>query len=85
MTQSLGVRKPMLRYVIFRVLNMKFIFYLLSLYIGSFTIQVGCRLIDLLINSAFIQPPVDQLGDGPPDIRPAFVHDLKNVKTNETL
>lgn len=78
----------MLRYVIFRDLNMKFIFFLLLFYMGSFTIQVGCRLIDLMINTAFIQPPVDQFGDGPPDIRPAFLHNLKNVKTvktNETL
>ncbi|CAI0462469.1 unnamed protein product [Linum tenue] len=42
-------------------------------------VKVGCRLIQLLIETAYIQPPVDQLGDGPPDIRPAFVHTLKTV------
>ncbi|KAJ4851618.1 hypothetical protein Tsubulata_047192 [Turnera subulata] len=44
--------------------------------------HVGCRLIQLLIETAYIQPPVDQLGDTPPDIRPAFVHSLKNI-TND--
>lgn len=43
--------------------------------------QVGCRLIQLLIETAYIQPPVDQSDDGPPDIRPAFVHTLKTVTT----
>uniref|UniRef100_A0A5B6YJ87 DNA-directed RNA polymerase N-terminal domain-containing protein n=1 Tax=Davidia involucrata TaxID=16924 RepID=A0A5B6YJ87_DAVIN len=46
-------------------------------------VKVGCRLIQLLMETAYIQPPVDQLGDGPPDIRPAFVHTLKTV-TKET-
>lgn len=42
-------------------------------------VKLGSRLIQLLIETAYIQPPVDQLGDGPPDIRPAFIHALKNV------
>ncbi|KAJ9709458.1 hypothetical protein PVL29_001099 [Vitis rotundifolia] len=42
-------------------------------------VKVGSRLIELLIETAYIQPPADQLGDGPPDIRPAFVHTLKTV------
>ncbi|XAR65326.1 DNA-directed RNA polymerase [Bertholletia excelsa] len=42
-------------------------------------VKVGCRLIQLLMETAYIQPPIDQLGDGPPDIRPAFVHTLKTV------
>ncbi|PON76758.1 DNA-directed RNA polymerase, phage-type [Trema orientale] len=46
-------------------------------------VKVGCRLIQLLTETAYIQPPVDQLGDSPPDIRPAFVHSLKTV-TRET-
>ncbi|KAG5532655.1 hypothetical protein RHGRI_027078 [Rhododendron griersonianum] len=46
-------------------------------------VKVGCRLIQLLMESAYIQPPVEQLGDGPPDIRPAFIHSLKTV-TKET-
>ncbi|XP_023542839.1 DNA-directed RNA polymerase 1B, mitochondrial-like [Cucurbita pepo subsp. pepo] len=42
-------------------------------------VKVGCRLIQLLIETAYIQPPMDQLGGGPPDIRPAFVHTLKTI------
>ncbi|XWS34241.1 hypothetical protein CRYUN_Cryun21dG0023500 [Craigia yunnanensis] len=42
-------------------------------------VKVGCRLIQLLMEKAYIQPPVDQLGDGPPDIRSAFIHALKTV------
>ncbi|KAI3930292.1 hypothetical protein MKW92_051991 [Papaver armeniacum] len=42
--------------------------------------KVGSRLIELLVQSAYIQPPVDQLADGPPDIRPAFKHTLRTVK-----
>uniref|UniRef100_A0A2P2MCN7 DNA-directed RNA polymerase n=1 Tax=Rhizophora mucronata TaxID=61149 RepID=A0A2P2MCN7_RHIMU len=42
-------------------------------------VKVGCRLIHLLIETAYIQPPVDQLGDCPPEIRPAFMHTLKTV------
>nr|DAD31567.1 TPA_asm: hypothetical protein HUJ06_010418 [Nelumbo nucifera] len=41
--------------------------------------KVGSRLIELLMQTAYIQPPVDQLADGPPDIRPAFRHSLKTV------
>ncbi|KAK2635967.1 hypothetical protein Ddye_030759 [Dipteronia dyeriana] len=42
-------------------------------------VKIGCRLIQLLTETAYIQPPVDQLGDSPLDVRPAFVHCLKNV------
>uniref|UniRef100_A0A2N9EV15 DNA-directed RNA polymerase n=1 Tax=Fagus sylvatica TaxID=28930 RepID=A0A2N9EV15_FAGSY len=42
-------------------------------------VKVGCHLIQLLMETAYIQPPIDQFGDGPPDIRPAFVHTLKTV------
>ncbi|CAK7326431.1 unnamed protein product [Dovyalis caffra] len=42
-------------------------------------VKVGSRLIQLMIETAYIQPPVDQIGDGPPDIRPAFVHTLKTI------
>ncbi|KAM1954398.1 hypothetical protein ACFX1T_023745 [Malus domestica] len=41
--------------------------------------KVGSRLIELLIQTAFIQPPADQSADSPPDIRPAFVHTLTTV------
>ncbi|KAF3663960.1 DNA-directed RNA polymerase 1, mitochondrial [Capsicum annuum] len=44
-------------------------------------VKVGCRLIQILIETAYIQPPNDQLDDCPPDIRPAFVHTLKTVDT----
>lgn len=36
-------------------------------------------MIELLTQTAFIQPPADQLADGPPDIRPAFVHTFRTV------
>ncbi|KAM1065274.1 hypothetical protein ACFX13_021166 [Malus domestica] len=42
-------------------------------------VKVGCRLIQLLMDTAYIQPPVDQSGDDPLDIRPAFVHVLKTI------
>ncbi|WCJ35758.1 DNA-directed RNA polymerase 1 mitochondrial [Euphorbia peplus] len=42
-------------------------------------VKVGCRLIHLLMETAYIQPPINQSGDCLPDIRPAFVHSLKNV------
>ncbi|KAJ6794908.1 DNA-directed RNA polymerase 1B, mitochondrial-like [Iris pallida] len=41
--------------------------------------KVGSRLIELLMETAYIQPPVDQRAEGPPDIRPAFRHSLKTV------
>ncbi|KAM1666154.1 hypothetical protein ACFX1X_045819 [Malus domestica] len=41
--------------------------------------KVGSRLIELLIQTAFIQPPADQLADCPPDIRPAFIHTFRTV------
>lgn len=44
-----------------------------------FTFQVGSRLIELLLQTAYIQPPIDQLADSPPDIRPAFIHTFQNV------
>ncbi|XP_023745245.1 uncharacterized protein LOC111893416 [Lactuca sativa] len=44
-------------------------------------VKVGSRLIQLLMETAYIQPPVDQCEDCPPDIRPAFVHTLKTVQT----
>ncbi|KAG5527768.1 hypothetical protein RHGRI_028646 [Rhododendron griersonianum] len=44
--------------------------------------KVGSRLIELLMQTAYIQPPADQLADGPPDIRPAFTHTLRTVVRN---
>ncbi|KAF8396295.1 hypothetical protein HHK36_017911 [Tetracentron sinense] len=41
--------------------------------------KVGSRLIELLIQTAYLQPPIDQLADGPPDIRPAFKHTVKTL------
>lgn len=55
------------------------------LIIVSITFQVGCRVIQLLMETAYIQPPIDQLGDGPPDIRPAFVHTLKTITKEAQL
>ncbi|KAF8039182.1 hypothetical protein BT93_B1666 [Corymbia citriodora subsp. variegata] len=42
-------------------------------------VKIGCRLIQLLMETAYIQPPMDQVGDGPPDVRPAFSHVLKTL------
>ncbi|KAI5678798.1 hypothetical protein M9H77_09748 [Catharanthus roseus] len=44
-------------------------------------VKVGCRLIQILMETAYIQPPNDQVEDGIPDIRPAFVHTLRSVET----
>ncbi|XP_048495367.1 DNA-directed RNA polymerase 2, chloroplastic/mitochondrial isoform X2 [Beta vulgaris subsp. vulgaris] len=41
--------------------------------------KVGSRLIELLVKTAYIQPPASQSAGDPPDIRPAFVHSLRNV------
>ncbi|XP_054821958.1 DNA-directed RNA polymerase 3, chloroplastic-like isoform X2 [Prosopis cineraria] len=41
--------------------------------------KLGCRLIDLLIETAYIQSPVTQSADFPPDIRPAFKHRFQAV------
>ncbi|PSS04332.1 DNA-directed RNA polymerase [Actinidia chinensis var. chinensis] len=43
--------------------------------------RLGCRLIELLIETAYVQPPVDQSADSPPDIRPAFSHVFRNINT----
>uniref|UniRef100_A0A1D1XV78 DNA-directed RNA polymerase n=1 Tax=Anthurium amnicola TaxID=1678845 RepID=A0A1D1XV78_9ARAE len=45
----------------------------------EFHAKVGSRLIELLIETAYIQPPVDQQADWPPDIRPAFRHTLRTI------
>ncbi|KAK7394346.1 hypothetical protein VNO78_14869 [Psophocarpus tetragonolobus] len=41
--------------------------------------KVGSRLIELLMQTAYIQPPSDQSWDAAPDIRPAFVHSFRTV------
>ncbi|KFK41326.1 hypothetical protein AALP_AA2G115700 [Arabis alpina] len=42
--------------------------------------KVGARLIQLLMENAYIQPPTEQLNDdGVPEIRPAFKQTLRNV------
>ncbi|KAI4320355.1 hypothetical protein MLD38_033848 [Melastoma candidum] len=41
--------------------------------------KVGSRLIELLIQNAYIQLPSRQLAEDPPDIRPAFAHTFKTV------
>lgn len=39
--------------------------------------KLGCCLIELLTQSAYVQPPIDQTADCPPDVRPAFRHIFK--------
>uniref|UniRef100_A0A0D9XBI3 DNA-directed RNA polymerase n=1 Tax=Leersia perrieri TaxID=77586 RepID=A0A0D9XBI3_9ORYZ len=41
--------------------------------------KVGSRLIELMIETALIQSPASQSADGPPDIRPAFTHEMRTV------
>ncbi|TKY58551.1 DNA-directed RNA polymerase 1B [Spatholobus suberectus] len=45
-------------------------------------VKVGSRLMQLLIETAYIQLPANQFGDGPLDIRPAFKHTLKTLSTD---
>ncbi|KAG8056393.1 hypothetical protein GUJ93_ZPchr0002g26150 [Zizania palustris] len=45
--------------------------------------KVGSRLIELMIETAYIQPPVSQYSDGPPDIRPAFTHEMRTVASEQ--
>lgn len=40
-------------------------------------VKLGTRLVELLLDSAFVQPPADQTPDSSPDIRPAFKHVLR--------
>ncbi|KAJ4755143.1 DNA-directed RNA polymerase [Rhynchospora pubera] len=42
-------------------------------------LKIGSRLIELLMETAYLQPPADQSADSPPDIRPAFKHSLRNI------
>ncbi|KAK7265191.1 hypothetical protein RJT34_32807 [Clitoria ternatea] len=44
--------------------------------------KLGSRLIELLIETAFVHSPVNQSADTPPDIRPAFRHRFKPVTKN---
>lgn len=46
--------------------------------------KVGSRLIELLTQTAYIQPPAEQLADGPPDIRPAFRHSFRTAMKEAT-
>ncbi|KAA0054861.1 DNA-directed RNA polymerase 1B [Cucumis melo var. makuwa] len=52
-----------------------FVFHFLSIVsiLVPIIFQLGCGLVQLLMETAYIQPPVDELGDGPVDICPAFV------------
>uniref|UniRef100_A0A1J3DCC0 DNA-directed RNA polymerase n=1 Tax=Noccaea caerulescens TaxID=107243 RepID=A0A1J3DCC0_NOCCA len=42
--------------------------------------KVGARLIQLLIETAHVQPQAEQFDDGPPDVRPAFKQTLEHTK-----
>ncbi|KAG1326675.1 hypothetical protein COCNU_01G006090 [Cocos nucifera] len=41
--------------------------------------KVGSHLIELLMETAYVQPPVSRSVDGPPDIRPAVRYSLRTV------
>ncbi|KAK9697452.1 hypothetical protein RND81_08G038400 [Saponaria officinalis] len=44
--------------------------------------KLGSRLIELLIDTAYVQHPTNQSADSPPDVRPAFRHRFK-ILTND--
>ncbi|KAJ6958175.1 hypothetical protein D5086_032249 [Populus alba] len=44
--------------------------------------KLGSRLIELLTETAYVQPPVNQSEDIPPDVRPAFRHRFKTLSKN---
>ncbi|EPS71577.1 hypothetical protein M569_03175, partial [Genlisea aurea] len=41
--------------------------------------KVGSRLIELIIQTAYIQSPADPDSDSPPEVRPAFIHTSRTV------
>lgn len=41
--------------------------------------QLGCRLLKLLIEVAYIQDPINQSADDPPIFRPAFTHKFQSI------
>ncbi|MQM15247.1 hypothetical protein Taro_048188 [Colocasia esculenta] len=45
--------------------------------------KLGSCLIELLVESAFVQPPVNSSVDSPPDIRPAFRHTFRPVSQED--
>lgn len=53
--------------------------YVLDFGICFFNVQLGSRLLELLIETAYVQTPVNQSADCPPDVRPAFQHKFKAV------
>ncbi|KVI05303.1 DNA-directed RNA polymerase, helix hairpin domain-containing protein [Cynara cardunculus var. scolymus] len=70
------------KHVVVIIFNEQFLFFLIQLTtVNVRSSQVGSRLIQLLMETAYIQPPVGQFEDCSPDIRPAFVHTLKTVET----
>lgn len=52
---------------------------MLTVFLLFNVLQLGCRLIELLTETAFVQYPVSQSTDCPPDLRPAFRHYLKII------
>ncbi|GAV88805.1 RNA_pol domain-containing protein [Cephalotus follicularis] len=44
--------------------------------------KLGSRLIELLTETAYVQPPINQSADSPPDVRPAFRHIFKAATRN---
>ncbi|KAJ1697812.1 hypothetical protein LUZ63_006324 [Rhynchospora breviuscula] len=48
-------------------------------------LKIGSRLIELLMETAYLQPPADQSADSPPDIRPAFKHSLRNIVLKDNV
>lgn len=57
-------------------------FILFVLQCRYYIFQVGSRLIQLLIETAYLEPPANKFGDGGPDIFPAFKHTLKTISND---
>lgn len=47
--------------------------------------KVGSCLIELLLQATFIQPPIDQSAEGPPEIRPAFRHTFRTIMMGQKI
>lgn len=56
---------------------------ILTHYLLSMMVQLGSRLIELLIDTAYIQIPTTQSADSPPDVRPAFRHKFKILNNDQ--
>lgn len=45
---------------------------------ACFLLQLGSRLLELMMDNSFVRPPANQDGDDNAELRPAFQHKFKN-------